>query len=55
VQKRGSFMQDGRLTPGKIPPSIRHLILDMMPLSRKTEISDEDLDDLAAYLTRNNR
>jgi (+)-pinoresinol hydroxylase len=29
--------------------------LNMMPLSRKTEISDEDLDDVAAYLTRNNR
>jgi mono/diheme cytochrome c family protein len=29
--------------------------LNMMPLSRKTEISDEDLDSVAAYLTRNNR
>jgi mono/diheme cytochrome c family protein len=29
--------------------------LNMMPLSRKTEISDGDLDDVATYLTRNNR
>jgi hypothetical protein len=26
-----------------------------MPFSRKTEISDHDLDDLVAWLTRNNK
>jgi mono/diheme cytochrome c family protein len=42
------------LDPAYVRFVVRHG-LNMMPLSRKTEISDEDLDDVAAYLTRNNR
>ncbi len=42
------------LSPSDVRFVVRHG-LNMMPLSRKTEISDEDLDDVAAYLTRNNR
>jgi mono/diheme cytochrome c family protein len=37
---------------------IEHVVrtgLGIMPRTRKTEISDDDLADLAAYLTRNNR
>jgi (+)-pinoresinol hydroxylase len=42
------------LDPSYVRFVVRHG-LNMMPQSRKTEISDEDLDDVAAYLTRNNR
>jgi hypothetical protein len=42
------------LSPSDVRFVVRHG-LNMMPLSRKTEISDEDLDNVAAYLTRNNR
>jgi (+)-pinoresinol hydroxylase len=36
---------------------VEHVVrtgVGIMPRTRKTEISDNDLDDLAAYLTRNN-
>jgi mono/diheme cytochrome c family protein len=42
------------LDPSYVRFVVRHG-LNMMPLSRKVEISDDDLDDVAAYLTRNNR
>jgi mono/diheme cytochrome c family protein len=42
------------LSPEMIKFTVRHG-LNMMPRSRKTEISDVELNDIAAYLTRNNR
>jgi (+)-pinoresinol hydroxylase len=42
------------LDPSYIRFVVRHG-LNMMPLSRKTEISDEDLEDVAAYLTKDSR
>ncbi len=42
------------LNPGMIKFTVRHG-LNMMPHTRKTEISDAELNDIAAYLTRNNR
>lgn len=40
------------------PAFIRTIVrngITIMPFSRKTEISDRDLDDLVAWLTRNNK
>jgi mono/diheme cytochrome c family protein len=42
------------LTPVLIKTFVRNGI-SVMPLFRKTEISDADLDAIAAYLTRNNK
>jgi mono/diheme cytochrome c family protein len=42
------------LTPVLIKTYVRNGI-SVMPLFRKTEISDTDLDAIAAYLTRNNK
>ena len=41
------------LTAPMIKTFVRHGVL-FMPMFRKTEISDADLDAIAAYLTRNN-
>lgn len=42
------------LTPTVIKAFVRHGVL-FMPMFRKTEISDADLDAIATYLTRNNK
>ncbi len=42
------------LTPAAIKGYVRHGIY-FMPTFRKTEISDADLDAIAAYLTRSNK
>lgn len=42
------------LTPELIKTYVRNGI-SVMPIFRKTEISDADLDAIAAYLTRNNK
>lgn len=42
------------LTPALIKTYVRNGI-SVMPFFRKTEISDADLDAIAAYLTRNNK
>jgi (+)-pinoresinol hydroxylase len=42
------------LTPELIKTCVRNGI-SIMPIFRKTEISDADLDAIAAYLTRNNK
>ena len=42
------------LTPQLIKTYVRNGI-SVMPIFRKTEISDADLDAIAAYLTRNNK
>jgi len=42
------------LTPALIKTYVRNGI-SIMPIFRKTEISDADLDAIAAYLTRNNK
>jgi len=42
------------LTAPVIKTFVRHGVL-FMPTFRKTEISDADLDAIAAYLTRNNK
>jgi len=42
------------LTAPAIKQFVRHGVL-FMPMFRKTEISDADLDAIAAYLTRNNK
>jgi (+)-pinoresinol hydroxylase len=42
------------LTPAMIKQFVRHGVL-FMPMFRKTEISDADLDAIAAYLTRNHK
>jgi len=42
------------LTPAAIKTFVRHGVL-FMPMFRKTEVSDADLDAIAAYLTRNNK
>jgi len=42
------------LTPQLIKTYVRNGI-SIMPIFRKTEISDADLDAIAAYLTRNNK
>jgi len=40
------------LTPVMIKSVVRHGLYGM-PITRKTEVSDAELDDVAAYLTRN--
>jgi len=40
------------LTPALIKSVVRHGLYGM-PITRKTEVSDAELDDVAAYLTRN--
>ena len=42
------------LTPQLIKTYVRNGI-SVMPIFRKTEISDADLDAICAYLTRNNK
>lgn len=42
------------LTPALVKTFVRNGI-SVMPIFRKTEISDADLDAIAAYLTRNNK
>jgi (+)-pinoresinol hydroxylase len=42
------------LTPPLIKQSVRHGVL-FMPMFRKTEVSDAELDAICAYLTRNNK
>jgi mono/diheme cytochrome c family protein len=42
------------LTPATVKLFVRHGV-SVMPFFRKTEISDADLDALAAYLSRNNK
>jgi len=42
------------LTVPAIKTFVRHGVL-FMPMFRKTEVSDADLDAIAAYLTRNNK
>jgi len=42
------------LTPALIKTVVRHGLFGM-PITRKTEIGDAELDDVVAYLTRNKR
>lgn len=53
-QKPAVLEERTDLTPTVIKAFVRHGVL-FMPTFRKTEISDADLDAIAAYLTRNNK
>jgi len=53
-QKPAVLEERTDLTPATIKQFVRHGVL-FMPRFRKTEISDADLDAIAAYLTRNNK
>lgn len=53
-QKPAVLEERTDLTPTVIKGFVRHGVL-FMPTFRKTEISDADLDAIAAYLTRNNK
>jgi mono/diheme cytochrome c family protein len=53
-QKPAALEDRTDLTAPAIKAFVRHGVL-FMPTFRKTEISDGDLDAIAAYLTRNNR
>jgi mono/diheme cytochrome c family protein len=53
-QKPAVLEERTDLTPPAIKTFVRHGVL-YMPMFRKTEISDADLDAIAAYLTRNNK
>lgn len=53
-QKPAVLEERTDLTPAMIKQFVRHGVL-FMPKFRKTEISDADLDAIAAYLTRNNK
>jgi mono/diheme cytochrome c family protein len=53
-QKPAVLEERTDLTPIVIKGFVRHGVL-FMPMFRKTEISDADLDAIAAYLTRNNK
>ena len=53
-QKPAVLEERTDLTPIVIKAFVRHGVL-FMPMFRKTEISDADLDAIAAYLTRNNK
>jgi (+)-pinoresinol hydroxylase len=53
-QKPAVLEERTDLTPTSIKTFVRHGVL-FMPMFRKTEISDADLDAIAAYLTRNNK
>jgi (+)-pinoresinol hydroxylase len=52
--KPADLEQRTDLQPNYIKSTVRHGI-NVMPRTRKTEISDQDLDNLVAYLTRANR
>jgi (+)-pinoresinol hydroxylase len=53
-QKPAVLEERTDLTPAMIKTFVRQGVL-FMPIFRKTEISDADLDAIAAYLTRNNK
>jgi mono/diheme cytochrome c family protein len=53
-QKPAVLEERTDLTAPTIKQFVRHGVL-FMPTFRKTEISDADLDAIAAYLTRNNK
>jgi mono/diheme cytochrome c family protein len=53
-QKPAVLEERTDLTAPTIRQFVRHGVL-FMPTFRKTEISDADLDAIAAYLTRNNK
>ena len=53
-QKPAVLEERTDLTPPAIKAFVRHGVL-FMPSFRKTEISDAELDAIAAYLTRNNK
>jgi len=53
-QKPAVLEERTDLTAPMIKTFVRHGVL-FMPMFRKTEISDADLDAIAAYLTRNNK
>lgn len=53
-QKPAVLEERTDLTAPTIKTFVRHGVL-YMPMFRKTEISDADLDAIAAYLTRNNK
>jgi (+)-pinoresinol hydroxylase len=53
-QKPAVLEERTDLTAPAIKTFVRHGVL-FMPTFRKTEISDADLDAIAAYLTRNNK
>ncbi|HTW22792.1 MAG TPA: cytochrome c [Candidatus Baltobacteraceae bacterium] len=53
-QKPAVLEERTDLTPPAIKTFVRHGTL-FMPTFRKTEISDADLDAIAAYLTKNNK
>jgi (+)-pinoresinol hydroxylase len=53
-QKPAVLEERTDLTVPTIKTTVRHGVL-FMPIFRKTEISDADLDAIAAYLTRNNK
>jgi mono/diheme cytochrome c family protein len=53
-QKPAVLEERTDLTAPVIKTFVRHGVL-FMPMFRKTEISDAELDAIAAYLTRNNR
>ena len=53
-QKPAALEERMDLTPPAIKTFVRHGV-SFMPTFRKTEISDAELDAIAAYLTRNNK
>lgn len=53
-QKPAVLEERTDLTAAMVKTFVRHGVL-FMPTFRKTEISDADLDAIAAYLTRNNK
>jgi mono/diheme cytochrome c family protein len=53
-QKPAVLEERTDLTAPAIKTFVRHGVL-FMPMFRKTEVSDADLDAIAAYLTRNNK
>jgi mono/diheme cytochrome c family protein len=53
-QKPAVLEERTDLTAPVIKTFVRHGVL-FMPMFRKTEVSDADLDAIAAYLTRNNK
>lgn len=53
-QKPAVLEERTDLTAVMIKTFVRHGVL-YMPMFRKTEVSDADLDAIAAYLTRNNK
>jgi (+)-pinoresinol hydroxylase len=53
-QKPAVLEERTDLTAPAIKTFVRHGVL-YMPMFRKTEVSDADLDAIAAYLTRNNK